>query len=278
MLAPAVLVAALVAIGGTPADEASMKHLVEAVRRGDYAAQNQAMAMGPAVGTVLTPLLADPDPEVRLLTLHCLQAAEASGTRDAAAAMLTDADEAVRQAARRMLDGSPDESVRDRVVNAIRVTRDDAERDLLVRLLGRIPKTRPEDVGALCRERTSSSCPLVLARLGDPSARTAVRASIGTAPDPGVLVDDLAYLVEGVEPRWLIGPLALLLDDRRDARFLHEAWGNGWSDTSTLRVCDVAVGLLAGLGVTPGFPTGGAARYDDAQLAEVRRVARTAQP
>jgi HEAT repeat protein len=259
------------------ATPAGVDELVRAVREKDYAAQLQARRLGPPAAAPLTPLLGDPDADVRELAVLCLAETREARAGELLVPLVVDADPQVAMAAAKALHtvGGPavvgallgllpriDEALIRREATLVVGRFGDAKHVPLLR--DRLKReTAPEGIEAL---------QAALGRLGDVAARDAfVKTLQGTE---GTARARWLELAEYIGQTWLLGPLAsVLADDKPVVRVAVDARPDL---IQALRACDVAVVLIAKIGGAKfSFAVTRGKNYSTTEIQEARRFVQT---
>jgi hypothetical protein len=244
--------------------------IVERVKRKDRDVMAQPGSIGADAGPALLPLLDNPDPQVRVLTVECLNVAGGAAARHGLLKALHDPIETVRGAAARYLSAhydkqdlpviqrelgrSPDEFVREQLALLLGMSGDAANIPVL---LGRARAEKDENA------RHAAS--LALARLGESEHRTLLidRLKRDDPEERTRALRDLPY----VNDRSLLKHVVPLLDDTRPGLNVGPSHGPYF-----IRVCDVAVNVANDMLGKP-FPwVEPVKRYSAPELSEAKRV------
>ncbi len=248
----------------------SSSQVVERVRQKDWGVVEQPAIVGADAGVALLPLLEDPDPQVRALTVACLNAAGGPAARQGLIKALHDRIETVRAAAarylhahyakedipviQRELTSSHDEYVREQLALLLGKTGDESNVKLL---LARIPVEKDEHA------RHAAS--LALARLGETANRQQLIERL-QRDDPRERVNalkDLPY----VNDRSLLAHVVLLLDDTRPGLNVGPSHGRYF-----IRVCDVAVNIANEMLGQPFLWVEPVKRYSPQELSQAKSL------
>jgi hypothetical protein len=245
--------------------------VVEYVRHKQWDLVERPGFVGPDSVPALLPLLDDKDPQVRELTVHCLDMAGGPVAAQGLVKALRDRVETVGAAAVRAL--SKHYTARDLPAIRAEMGRSNNEyvREQLALLLGRT--NDPSNMPFLAArkplekdEHALHAASLAMARLGDPGSRQELRGRLhqeGSVAERVAALRDLPY----VNDRSLLAEAAPLLDDMRPGLNVGPSHGPYF-----IRVCDVVV-LVAGEMLGPVFPFAAERRrYTPEELAQAKAV------
>jgi hypothetical protein len=227
--------------------------------------------VGPDAVPALLPLLDDPDPQVRELTVHCLDRAGGPAAAQGLMTALNDRIETISAAAVRGLakNYTPAE------IPALRVqmarNTNEYVREEIALLLGKTGD--PSNFPALAARKAAEkdehalhAVVLAMARLGDTGSRSEVRTHLLQSGNVALRVatlQDLPY----VNDRPLLAEAAPLLDDQRPGLNIGPSHGPYF-----MRVCDVLV-MVMGEMLGPVFSFDpGYRRFTPEELAQARHV------
>jgi hypothetical protein len=245
--------------------------IVEYVKHKKWGSVDQPGVVGPDAVPALLPLLNDPDPQVRELTVHCLDLAGGPEAAEGLLKALNDRIETVGAAAvralathytpeqipaiRAELNSNRNEYVREQLALLLGKT-DDASNILF--LNARLPAEKDE--------HAQHALSLAMARLGDAAKKNELRARLLQSENVAQRVAalrDLPY----VNDRSLLADALPLLDDQRPGLNIGPSHGPYF-----IRVCDVVV-LVTGemLGHVVSFNLN-RRRFTPEELDQVRKV------
>lgn len=243
------------------------------IKHKDYVAQGTAARLGEAAGETARPLAGDPDREVRLLALVCL---DIVGGDDAIAAgldRLSDSDEQVRSSAVMLLLHHPPESHEWELLGRFRSSRDDFLRSQLPRVAGKLnqPALMNEWAALLPVEKNEDvqiGLRVGLARMGESASRDwfLQRLTVADGPPVRQWLADAEYIGQG----WVLPGLARLLEKTKRAEDLMPDDGRN----RFLRTCDLAAGSI--IRITKAkvtFPFPRLTQFTAEELAQVKRLA-----
>lgn len=245
--------------------------IVEYVKHKKWGLVEKPGLVGPDSVPALLPLLSDPDPQVRELTVHCLDLAGGPEAAQGLLKALNDRIETVGAAAVRglakhytaeqipairvQLGSNPNEYVREQLALLLGKTEDSSN---LPFLSARRPVEKDE--------HARHAMALAMARLGDTASKDELRARLlqnESVPERVAALRDLPY----VNDRSLLAEALPLLDDERPGLNVGPSHGPYF-----IRVCDVVV-LVMGemLGRVISFDLG-RRRFTPEELAQARHV------
>ena len=255
---------------------AAVTELVEKVRAKDFTATLRARELGPGAAAGVTPLLSDLDPTVRQLALLCLLEMPAPDALDIAFGAVSDDDPQVRAVALRGVGQLATRNHATRVVEALRNHPEPVARKELALIVGGMGGR--ESLGPLraacdahSDPETQRGCLVARAWLEDAEAQQEFGRQV-VASRGGERIELLGY-ADRIRARWLLPSLGALLDDTGPARWIG---ADGRPGPETLRVCDVAVNLIAAIsGHRFGFVVGPRVNYAPSEIAEVSRFVRS---
>lgn len=246
--------------------------IVESVKRKQWAILEQPGLLDPSYVPALVPLLDDPDPQVRELTVQCLAAAGGPAAAQGLMKALDDAVETVGAAAVRGLARHYTAAEIPAIRAQMSTNRNEYVREQLALLLGgtgdpaNIPLLNARKPSEL-DERARHAASLAMARLGDAGSKSELRARLlqqASVAQRVAALRDLPY----VNDRALLAEASPLLDDQRPGRNIGPSHGR-----YLIRVCDVVVTVMAemlGAGALP-FDTR-PRRFTPEELAQARQV------
>jgi len=256
-----------------PARKSTMtpQQLVARITAKDWTIVDGAATFDAGTASAVAALLERPDPQLRELTVHVLDATDGADARRALLKALNDPDNVVRAAAARFVGRRRVAEDLPAVLQQIQQNPDEYVREQLALAVGKTGAREAIPVleESLTRERdvhARHAMTLALARLGAPQSRTAVLARL-RVQDPKERVaalQDVLYL----DDRTLAAEVLPLLDDLRDAKNVAPSHGR-----LMIRVCDAAVNTLdVLLGHPFPFPVSGVQRYTPEQLAQAKSI------
>lgn len=266
---------------GSPAgaaEVAKMSALVQKVMAKSRDAIGDARAAGPAASPALLPLARSEDPEVRELAMWCLAEAGGPAAQEVMAQALLDGSPGVRAAAMGGLEKGLGPALAPRLLEALEKSPEPLVRRHVALFLGRIPGTGTQRIRAAYQAEQDRSARegelAALARLGDAEARRAFAARLeGSSGADRIRMVELAQYLAAP---WLLPSLAVLLDDWTPAV---RVGADGFPGPEYLRVCDVAVNLVAAVtGRAFSFEVGPRKNYPAPALAEVRDALKKLPP
>jgi len=268
------------AAGGAAAraTESAVTDLLERVRQKDFTATLRARELGPEAASGLTPLVRDPDPVVRQLALLCVLETGAPSALNAAFGALADDDPQVRSVALRGLGELATRSHATRVVEALRDHAEPETRRELAVIVGALGERQAlEPLRAACARHsdpeTQRGCLVARAWLGEAAAQEEFGGLLQASSGRERI--DLLDHADRIRARWLLPYLGVLLEDTGPARWIGV---DGLPGPETLRVCDVAVNLIAAITQHRfGFAVGPKINYLPSNLAEVARYLRASR-
>jgi hypothetical protein len=243
------------------------------IKHKDYTAQGTASRLGVAAGETARPLTTDPDREVRLLALVCL---DIVGGDDAIAAgldRLTDADEQVASSAVMLLLHHPPEHHEWELLARFRSSKDPFVRSQLPRVAGRLshPTLMNDWSGMLpaeTNEDVQRGLRVGLARMGGGPSRDWFLQGLTAADGPPVrswLAD-----AEYIDQPWVLPGLSRLLDKTKRAEELMPDDGRN----RFLRTCDLAAASIMKITKAKvSFPFPRMSQLTAEELAQVKRLA-----
>lgn len=232
-----------------------------------------AARLGPAAGATLARMARHTNPEVRAQALICLRASGGNEATPTALAALDDEDATVVVHALHVLQTFPPAS--DAPILAA-YDRHEEERDQLALIAGLVgPRARVASWKALWLSSPPDSALgnvllAAVARMADPDARREFSARLSSARgrDAQAWIDRAVYQAD----RWVLEPLSKLLD--RTERAV-ELTPDDPTDLRPLRTCDLAANAVLILTrAKPAFPAPRSTPYDEAEMNEIRRMAR----
>jgi HEAT repeat protein len=242
--------------------------LVERVKRKDWDLLMRQGLVGQGTGPLLLPLLNDPDPQVRELTVACLNEAGGPEAAEGLLKALHDKTDTVRASAARFL--SAHYRAQDIPVIEVELesSRDAYVREQLALLLGRTGSATEIPVLRRClpRERDEHSrhaLSLAMARLGDPGHVQTLVSHLqqNDVAERISALQDLPY----VNNRSLLAQAIPLLDDLRPGLNVGPSF-----QPILIRVCDVAVNVVNRM-LGGRFPwVQQMKQYSPAEIAQVR--------
>lgn len=216
--------------------------IIESIKRKDWKIIDQKGLFTPEIGSNLLPLLEEKDPEVRELTLHCLNASGGKAARQGFLKALNDAHDMVRAAASRFLHNNYSQEDLPVFLKEVKDNADEYVREQVALILGKIGDPRAIEVLqkqytkeidahakhgmflALVRLKDSASRQKYISMLQNPDLKERVQA-----------LKDLVYIAD----QSMVPYIRPLLDDLRSAVNVAPA---GY--TYFIRVCDVAINTL----------------------------------
>jgi hypothetical protein len=212
------------------------------VKQKDWRLVERPGLVGAGAGSSLLPLLDDPDPETRQLTVMCLNEAGGEPARRGLLKALRDKTETVSGLAARFLRKHYAAEDLPEIETELERSRDEYVREQICLLLGETGDQRKIPIlkSRLLKEKDENArqaVSLALARLADSAARKEIIARLHHA-EPKERVNalkDLPY----VNDRSLLKEVVSLLDDTRNAVNMSRSHGPSYF----LRVCDVAVNV-----------------------------------
>jgi len=249
--------------------------LVQAVRDKDFMAQITARQGGADAVDALTPLLSEPEFEVRLLAIYCIAETGQARAADALIPMTLDTNPQIAVAAAQRVHLL---STAQSVPAILRVLPDCEEplvRRELALALGKVagPGKIPEMREQLARETSQLAYQgmlAALARLGDDESRKTF--AHGLHDTEGMARKSWLDLVEEIGQPWLIAPLAGALGD--PAPIIRIGVDALPDFPDALRACDLAVNLIAKIAARSfSFEMTDAKNYSAEELDEVKRFA-----
>lgn len=243
------------------------------IKHKDYVAQGTASRLGERAGETARPLTTDPDREVRLLALICL---DIVGGDDAIAAgldRLSDTDEQVASSAVMLLLHHPPETHEWELLARFRASRDEFLRGQLPRVAGRLnqPALMNEWAALLATEKNEDvirGLRVGLARMGNTASRDWFLQGLSAADGPPVRpwLADAEYIGQN----WVLPGLARLLEKTKRAEDLMPDDGRN----RFLRTCDLAADSI--IRITKAkvpFPFPRMTQFTAEELAQVKRLA-----
>lgn len=244
--------------------------VVERVKQKDWGLVEQPGIVRPDAGNALLPLLDDRDPQVRALTVACLNVAGGAAARQGLIKALHDRIETVRAAAARYLQVHYAKEDLPIIQREITTSPDEYVREQLTLLLGKTGETSNikflvAHIAGEKDEHARHAASLALARLGDSSNLKLLTERL-QQDDPSERVNalkDLPY----VNNRSLLQHVVPLLDDTRPGLNVGPSHGRYF-----IRVCDVAVNIANEMLGQP-FPwVEPVKRYSPQELSQAKSV------
>jgi hypothetical protein len=248
--------------------------------RAEYDDRAIAMASGagPGVFTSVEPLLADPAPMIRAISLRVLHAADPAKAQPLVINALNDSSDDVKIAAVAILRPAPPTGIMGHLLGAYSTANEPAVRGQIALLAGRVTPTDGIDAWRIhwaseSDPYTKADIGKALARMGDEPARQDYVASMKKAQ--GRPVFDAVRGCTYFEDTWIVPHLATMLS-RRDVA-LHLA--ADFEDTHPFRTCDVALeAILAITGEPVQFQTPRPTQYSDGEIQIVSGIAAKHSP
>lgn len=251
------------------------RELTTLIRAGhDDRAIDVARASGPPAFDQVQPLLADPSPQVRAITLRVLDAADPERAHPLAIKSLADPSDEVKTFAVAVLRPHPPSGHASELLAAYNTANEPALRGEIALLAGRLDPPEAVDTWRAIWAReddrfAKADVCKALSRMGDQPARDAYVASMKR--ERGRPVFDLIRGTSYFEHTWVVPALGQMLD-RKDVA-LHLA--PDFPDTHPFRVCDVALEAILKLtGEKVEFPVPRPTQYTETEIAAVRAIAR----
>ena len=245
--------------------------IVEYVKHKKWGLVGKPGLVGPDSVPSLLPLLNDPDPQVRELTVHCLDLAGGPEAAQGLLKALNDRIETVGAAAVRGLANHYTAEQIPAIQVQLASNPNEYVREQLALLLGKTED--PSNLASLSARRHGEkdeharhAMALAMARLGDAASREELRARLlqsESVPERVAALRDLPY----VNDRALLAEALPLLDDQRPGLNVGPSHGPYF-----IRVCDVVVvEMTEMLGRVVSFDTE-PRRFSPEQLAQARQV------
>jgi len=246
--------------------------IIESIKRKDWKIIDQKGLFKPEIGPHLLPLLEEGDPEVRELTLHCLNASGGKAARQGFLKALNDSNDMVRAAACRFLHNNYSHEDLPLLLKEVTDNADEYVRENVALLLGKIGDPRAIEIlqKQYAKEvdaQAKHGMFLALVRLKDSASRQNYVAMLqNTELKQRVqALKDLVYIGD----QTLVPYILPLLDDLRNA--LNVAPG-GY--TYFIRVCDVAINAIDELLNHPfPFKVDQIKQYSPEELSQAKLIA-----
>lgn len=246
--------------------------IVESVKRKQWSVVEQPGLVDSTAVPALLPLLNDPDPQVRELTVHCLDSAGGPAAAEGLLRALADPVETVGAAAVRGLARHYTAAEVPGIRTQLGTNRNEYVREQLALLLGRMED--PSNIPILDAhkpterdERARHALSLAMARLGDAPSKDELRSRLRQQQSVSQRVAalrDLPY----VNDRSLLAEASPLLDDQRLGLNIGPSHGKYF-----IRVCDVVVMVMAEMLGRAALPFDARPRrYTPEELAQARQV------